>query len=49
MSELVRALKEANVNLSAEDLHEIVIDAIRAAADVEYESSFTRPAGPHTT
>jgi len=42
--ELVRAVQSAGVDLSPEDLREIVIDAIRASSDIGFESVFGHPA-----
>ena len=42
VAELVSALQHANVQLSAEDLREIVIDAIHAATEMSLEGGFGR-------
>jgi regulator of protease activity HflC (stomatin/prohibitin superfamily) len=42
VAELVAALQSANVQLSADDLREIVIDAIHAATDMTLEGGFAR-------
>lgn len=43
VTQIVRALKASNVELSADELRDIVIDAIHAAAEINMETALGRP------